>query len=93
MKHAARECSVLRDVNIVLDTNKTHPKRRYYIFSFNLKLYLLTLALENLYFNTLDREKVQGKSLGCIKSRGGPLCYREPPQRDERAACGSRADP
>ncbi len=41
------------------------------IFSFNLKLYLLTLALENLYFNTLDREKVQGKSLGCIKSRGG----------------------
>ncbi len=45
-------------------------KRRYYIFSFNLKLYLLTLALENLYFNTLDREKVQGKSLGCIKSRG-----------------------
>ncbi len=42
----------------------------HYILSFNLKLYLLTLALENLYFNTLDREKVQGKSLGCIKSWG-----------------------
>ncbi len=68
--YSAWECSALRDVHIVLDTNKTHPKRRYYIFSFNLKLYLLTLALENLYFNTLDREKVQGKSLGCIKSRG-----------------------
>ncbi len=30
------------------------------------------MALENLYFNTLDREKVQGKSLGCIKSLGTP---------------------
>ncbi len=60
----------LRDVHIVLDMNKTHPKRRYYLFSFNLNLYLLTLALENLYFNTLDLEKVQGKSLCCIKSRG-----------------------
>ncbi len=49
---------------------KRIPKRRYYLFSFNLNLYLLTLALENLYFNTLDREKVQGKSLGCINSRG-----------------------
>ncbi len=28
------------------------------------------MALENLYFNTLDREKMQGKSLGCIKSWG-----------------------
>ncbi len=60
-------------------------------------LYLLTLALDNLYFNTLDREKVQGKSLGCIKSRGTPPPrvvhprYREPLQRDESAACGSRA--
>ncbi len=50
--------------------NKTHPKRHYYIFCFNLKLYLLTLALENLYFNTIDQEKGQGKILGCIKSRG-----------------------
>ncbi len=64
------ECSVLRDVHIVLDMNKTHPKRRYYLFSFNFNLDLLTLALEDLYFNTLDREKVQVKSLGCIKSRG-----------------------
>ncbi len=56
---------------IIRIISKDHvPWRRYYIFSFNLKLYLLTFALENLYFNTLDREKVQGKSLGCIKSRG-----------------------
>ncbi len=68
--YTAWECSALRDVHIVLDTNKMHPKRHYYILSINLKLYLLTLALENLYFNTLDREKVQGKSLGCIKSWG-----------------------
>ncbi len=27
------------------------------------------LAHENFYFNTLDLEKVQGKSLSCIKSR------------------------
>ncbi len=59
---------MLRDVHIVLDTNKTYPKRRDYIFSFN--LYLVTMALENLYFNTPNLEKVQGKSLGCIKSRG-----------------------
>ncbi len=64
-----------------------------YLFSFN--LYLLPLAHENLCFNTLDLEKVQGKSLGCINSRGTPPlriihpCYREPLQRDERAACGS----
>ncbi len=74
MKHAARECSALRDVHIVLHTNKTHPKRRYHLFSLNLNLYLLTLALENLY--TLDREKVQGKSLGCIKSRGDTYATR-----------------
>ncbi len=43
-------------------------KRRDYLFSFNLNL--LTLALENLYLNTPDLEKVQGKNLGCIKSRG-----------------------
>ncbi len=63
--------SVLCDLHIVLDTNKTYPKRRDYLFTFNLNLDLLTLALENLYFNTLDLEKVQGKRLGCIKSRGG----------------------
>ncbi len=68
--YSAWECSALRDVHIVLDTNKTYPKRRDYLFSFNLNLNLFTLALENLYFNTLDREKVQGKSVGCIKSRG-----------------------
>ncbi len=67
---SAWECSAHRDVHIVLHTNKTHPKRRYYLFYFNLNLYLLTLALENLYFNTLDLEKVQAKSLGCIKSQG-----------------------
>ncbi len=33
-------------------------------------LILFTLALENLYFNTLDQEKVQRKSLGCIKTWG-----------------------
>ncbi len=59
---------MLRDVHIVLDMNKTYPKRRDYLFSFNLYLDLLILALENLYFNTLDREKLQGKSLGCIKN-------------------------
>ncbi len=59
---------MLLDVHIVLDTNKTYPKRRDYIFSFN--LYLVTMALENPYFNTPNLEKVQGKSLGCIKSRG-----------------------
>ncbi len=64
----AWEFSALCDVHIVLHTNKTHPKRRYYLFSFNLNLYLLTLALENLSFNTLDR--VQGKSLGCFNNRG-----------------------
>ncbi len=69
MKHEAWECSALRDVSIVLCTYKTYPKRRDYLFSFNLNLDLLTLALENLYFNTLDREKVHGKCLGCIKSR------------------------
>ncbi len=31
---------------------------------------------ENLYFNTLGREKVQGKSLGCIKSRGDTYAIR-----------------
>ncbi len=46
-----------------------YPNRRDF-FSFNLNLDLLTLALESLYFNTLDLEKEQGKSLGCIKSRG-----------------------
>ncbi len=72
---------MLRDVHIVLDTN---------LLSFNLNLDLLTFALENLSFNTFDLEKVQGKSLGCIKSRGThPLRvvhprYRERPQRDER---------
>ncbi len=70
--YSAWECSALREVHIVLDTNKTYPKRRDYLFSFNLNLDLFTLALENLYFNTLDREKVQGKSLGCIKSLGTP---------------------
>ncbi len=64
------ECSTLHDVQIILDTNKMSPKRLDHLFSFNLNLDLLTLALENLYFNTLDLEKVQGKSLGCIKSRG-----------------------
>ncbi len=64
---------MLRDVHIVLDTNKTYPKRCDYLFSFNLNLDLLTLALEILYFNTHDLEKVQGKSLACIKSSGGPL--------------------
>ncbi len=72
MKHSAHECSALREVHIVLDTNKTYSKRRDYLFSFNLNLDLFTLALENLYFNTLDQEKVQGKSLGCIKSLGTP---------------------
>ncbi len=38
---------MLRDVHIVLDTNKIYPKRRGYLFSFNLNLDLLTLALEN----------------------------------------------
>ncbi len=70
--YSAWECSALREVHIVLDTNKTYPKLRDYLFSFNLNLDLFTLALENLYFNTLDREKVQGKSLGCIKSLGTP---------------------
>ncbi len=70
--YSAWECSALREVHIVLDTNKTFPKRRDYLFSFNLNLDLFTLALENLYFNTLDREKVQGKSLSCIKSLGTP---------------------
>ncbi len=37
----------------------------YFLFSFQ-----SIFTIENLYFNTLDREKVQGKSLGCIKSRG-----------------------
>ncbi len=93
---SVQRVSVLCDLHIVLDTNKTYPKRRDYLFTFNLNLDLLTLALENLYFNTLDLEKVQGKSLGCIKSRGGtpPLRivhprYREPPQRNERDAFGS----
>ncbi len=71
MKHAARE-SVQRSMMFTsfCIRIKRIPKRHYYLFSFNLNLYLLTLALENLYFNTLDREKVQGKSLGCINSRG-----------------------
>ncbi len=64
------ECSVLRDVHIVLDTNKMYSKQRDYLFSVNLNLDLLTLARENVYFNTLDLEKVQGKRVGCIKSRG-----------------------
>ncbi len=34
------------------------------------------MALENLYFNTLDREKVQGKSLGCIKGWGDTYATR-----------------
>ncbi len=58
------ECSALRDVHIALDTNKTYSKRRDYLFSFNLNLDLLTLTLVNLYFNTLDLEKVHGTSLG-----------------------------
>ncbi len=62
MKHTALECSSLRDVHIVLDMNKMYPKRREYLFSFSLNLDLLTLALENPYFNTVDLEKVQGKS-------------------------------
>ncbi len=66
--HSAWECSALRD-----DMNKTHPKWHDYLFSFNLNLDLLTMALENLYFNTLDWEKVQGKCLACIKSRGDHL--------------------
>ncbi len=61
---------MLRDVHIVLDTNKMYPKQRDYLFSVNLNLYLLTLAHENVYFNTLEIEKVQGKRVGCIKSRG-----------------------
>ncbi len=69
MKHTAWVCSVLRDVHIVLDMNKMYPKRRDYLFYFNLNLDFLTLALEILYIHTLDLEKVQGKSLGCIKSR------------------------
>ncbi len=36
----------------------------------NVNLDLLTLAHENFHLNTLYLEKVQGKSLGCIKSRG-----------------------
>ncbi len=57
-----------------------YPKRRDYLFSFNLNVDLLTLALENLYFNTLDLEKLQGKCLGCIKSWGdtSPI-YVHPP--------------
>ncbi len=58
MKHTARESvPMLRDVHIILDTNKMYPKRRDYLFSLNLNLDLLTLALENLCFNTLDLEK------------------------------------
>ncbi len=68
MKHTVRQCSVLHDVHIVSDKNKTYSKRRDYLFSFN--LYLLPLAHEDLCFNTLDLEKVQGKSLGIIKSQG-----------------------
>ncbi len=68
--YSAWECSALCDVHIILYTIKTYSKRRDYLFSFNLSLDLLTLALENLYFNPLDLEKVQGKSLGCIKSQG-----------------------
>ncbi len=62
MKHTARG-SVQRSMMFTSFRIriKTHPKRRYYIFSFNLKLYLLTLALENLYFSTLDREKCRGR--------------------------------
>ncbi len=70
-KHAARE-SVQRSVMFTSFTDKTHPKRRYYIFSFNLKLYLLTLALENLYFNTLDRERA---ACGSRAAGYRPLCY------------------
>ncbi len=66
---------------------------RDYIFSFNLNLDLFMWPLKNsnlTYFNI--PKKVQGKSLGFIKSRGTPPSrivqprYREPPQRDERAA-------
>ncbi len=53
----------------LLDTNKTYPKRSDYLFSFILNLDLFTLALENLHFNTLDQKKVQGMSLGYIKSQ------------------------
>ncbi len=53
---------MLRDVHIVLDTNKMYPKRHEYLFSLNLNLDLLTLALETPYFNTVDLEKVQGES-------------------------------
>ncbi len=85
---------MLRDVHIVLNTNKTYSKRRDYLFSFNLNLDLFTLALENFLFNTLDIEKVQGKSLCCIFVHP---CYREPPQRDERETHAAReprvADP
>ncbi len=43
---------MLSDVHIVLDTNKMYPKLCEYLFSLNLDL--LTLALENPYFNTVD---------------------------------------
>ncbi len=95
MKHTVHESVQRSDMfTSFWILNKTYPKRHDYLFAFNLNLDLFTLALENLYFNTLDREKVQGKSLGCIKSRGdtSPRIvhprYMEPPQRDERATCG-----
>ncbi len=92
------ECSVLRDVHIVLDMNKTYQKQRDYIFSLNLNVDLLTLAHENFYFSTLDLEKVQGKCLGCFGGTPPPGIvhprYRELTQRGERAACEPRvADP
>ncbi len=69
-EHTARECSALREVHIVLDTNKTYPKLRDCLFSFNLNLDLFILALENLYFNTLDRGKSAGEEFGLYKKSG-----------------------
>ncbi len=71
MKHEARE-SVQRSVmftSFCIRIKRIQNDVTIF-FYFNINLYLLTLALENLYFNTLDLEKVQAKSLGCIKSRG-----------------------
>ncbi len=40
----------------VMFTNKTYSKWRDYLFSFNVNLDVFTLALGNLYFNTVDWE-------------------------------------
>ncbi len=70
----------MKRVRVFSALNKTHPKRRYYLFSFNLNLYLLRLAIDNLYLNTLDREKVQGKGATGSHRRGmkEPHAAREP---------------